>query len=267
MSQALPKPDVVEGRSATLVERLTGRWGLVASNVAVIGGAVLALGGLFAAVLWGTDVVGWGGDKLVLVGGAAAVAFGVNWVAKGWSDAGRVLRWVAAGVSLALGASFVAGALSDPVVIDGKVVLSTSKTAKAHDLMQGMRKDLLWLAAVDEYLTFDAAAAGAHHAEYAPLLKQLEVMSSAYSTTGENREDLPAPELATAVEHMTSAAYWAGRAVASKMETITADNAKSQQELSAQRASYAEQVVLGGEALRQAAVELNIPLSDLGPTE
>lgn len=282
MTQALPSAEVAapgragplggvldraEYRARVWGSRLRGQWGRRPSNVAVLAGFTVTLAGLFVGLAVGGPVLGHEGRPLVALGGAAAFGAGALWASKGWAGAGRRLRMFAAVVSLLLGASFTVGTLTNPVVVDGQVYLSTSAEARSYRLLQQIRTDLLRLADADRYLTFNAAQAGAHFSEYGPLLAELTALSDKYARLGDDPASLPDPRFADVVQYTTAASFWAARAVESKVQVIEADNARSRSDLASHRASYAEAVIGAGEQLLALSGQLNLPLTQIGPTE
>lgn len=258
--------DSMEGTATTLTSRLRGSWGPRPSTTAVLLGSVLMLASLMIGLAVGGPVLGHEGRPEVALGAVAVFGASAFWLAKGWAGAARRTRWVAVALTLVIGASFTVGTLTNPVVVDGQVYLATSDEARSYRLIQQIRTDLLELAAADEYLTYNPAQAGAHFDKYPALLDRLNELSAKYATTGES-QDMPDPRFATVIGHTTSAAYWSSRAVESKLEVIKADNARSQAALASNRASYAEAVILAGESLRELSVELDLPLTQMGPTE
>lgn len=258
--------DSVEGSALAWHTRLRGNWGRRASTIAVACGSVLALAGLSVGLAVGGPVLGHQGRPVVALAGAATLGVGALWGGKGWRSAARRGRWIMLVLTTLLGASFTVGTLTNPVVVDGQVFLSTSAEARSYRLMQDIRSDLLELAAADEYLTFDAAQAGAYYDAYPGLLDRMTELSNKYAILTES-QDLPDERFSTVVEQTTSAAYWATRAVQSKIEIIEADSARSQADLDTRRASYAEALLSAGESLRTLSADLSLPLTQMGPTE
>lgn len=250
-----------------LRQRLSGPWGPTASTVGVVAGLILALAGLFVGLAVGGPVLGHPGRPVPALAGAAAFGAGALWASRGWAAAGRKTRMTAAVLTLAIGSSFTVGTLTNPVVVDGTVYLSTSTQARSYRLIQDIRTDLLFLAQADAYLTFNAAQAGAHFGEYAPLTDAMLTMSETYARLAEQPERLPDPRFAGVVNQVTAAAFWGAKAMTSKTEVIEADNARSQADLAGHRASYAESVLAAGDTLRAVAAELNLPITQMGPTE
>lgn len=259
--------DRLEQRAVGAGERLRGTWGARASTIAVVAGLTMALAGLAGGLALGGPVLGHAGRPMIALAGIATLGVGGLWAAKGWTGAARRARAITAALALVLGASFAVGTLTNPVVVHGQVYLSTSTEARSFRLLQEIRADLLDLASADEYLTFNAAQAGAHYDEYATVLSNLEGLSDQYARLADDPGALPDPRFTTLVNQTTSAAYWASRSVASKVEVIKASNAKSQADLATHRAAYAESVILAGEQLRLLAADLNLPLTQMGPTE
>lgn len=229
-------------------------------------GLVVVLAGLVVGLAVGGPFLGHDGRPVVAVAGVAGVGAGALWVSKGWAGAGSKLRLSAAGIALVVGVCFSVGTLSSPVLLDGKVYLSTSKEARSYALIQQMRTDLLMLADADRYLTYDAAEAGAHYEEYAVVTAQLEALSSQYSLL-DDASRVPDEAFLPVVEQTKSAAWWAYQAVTAKTATLTESDSGLEADLTADRASYAEAVVSAGSQLKDLAATLGLPLSVMGPTE
>lgn len=259
--------DRLEEGALTLWGRITGQWGPRLSLSAVIVGLLLALVSACVGLAVGAPVLGHEGRPIVAIAGAAGAGMGGFLAQKGWRNSHRRASLVMAIVCLLLGSAFTVGTLTNPVVIDGEVFLSTSSTAKSFALAEEVRTDLLFLADADRYLTYNAAQAGARHREYPVLLEKLEEMSTKYTFLGESPADLPDELFVDVIERMTASSYWGARAVQSKMETIEEDNAKSQSSLIANRGLFAESVIGAGESLRGAVFELDLPLEQMGTRE
>jgi hypothetical protein len=259
--------DELEETTLSLLARLRGTWSRRWSSVGVVAGAVLVFVSLAVGLAVGGPVLGHPGRPVVALAGTAGVGAGGLWVAKAWPGAGRRLRAVTAVLAGLLCVTFTVGTLSDPVVVDGRVYLSTSPQARSMTLMQQIRLDLLALADADRYLTYDAAQAGAHHTEYPVLRDRLLEMSARYAAMAEDPSSWPAPGFGPVLESTTSAAYWAAQAVDSKMAVLDAGSARAAQELDARRGAYAQAVILAGQQLRALAAELDLPLTQTGPVE
>lgn len=259
--------DVLEGSARRGGSRLRGPWGAKASTTGVAAGLLIAVVSLCTGLAIGAPVLGHDGQPVAALAGLAGLGAGALWAGKGWSKAARKTRVTVAATALLLGASFTVGTLTNPVVVDGHVFLSTSVEARSYRLLQEMRTDLLALAEADTYLTYDAAQAGAHYTEYAGQLDTLELLSAKYARMAGDPGVLPDPLFAEVVNQTTASAYWAARAMESKIEVVKADNAKSQADLATHRASYATAVIASGDLLRLLSIELDLPLTQMGPTE
>lgn len=256
-----------ESRVARSAVRFTRAWGSRASRASLLLGLSVAVGSVCVGVGVGGPVLGHSGRPLVALAGAAGLGIGLLLVGKGWRAGGRHLRVVASALALLLASSFVVGVLTNPVVVDGQVFLSTSVKARSFRLIQDVRSDLLELADYDRYLTYDEADAGAHFDEYEPLTDRLKVMSEKYATMTESVDALPDERFAPVIEQAKAASYWAYRATLSKVETLEADNAKSEADLADARSSFASSLLASGQALQSVATSLNLPLTSMGPHE
>lgn len=257
----------VEPESNSLWARFFRQWGTKGSNAAVVIGLVGALVAGCVGLAVGAPVLEHEGRPLIALLGAAGVGGGGLLTLKGWGGAGKRLSWGLLVGCLLLGVSFTVGTVTNPVVIDGKVVLATSPTAQSFKLAQDIREDLLWLADVDDYLMFNPAQAGSRVGEYPALLEKTQELTTEYSFMTESLDRLPADEFMPLVQEVTSAAYWANRAVESKVETIEANNARSQADLASHRAVYGEALLQSGQTLREVATALELPWEQMGPQE
>lgn len=259
--------DELEAATVSLLSRLRGPWSARWSSVGVVAGCVLLFASLAVGLAVGGPVLGHPGRPIVALGGAAGVGVAALWVTKAWAGARRVLRAVTAVVTALLCVTFTVGTVADPVVVDGRVYLSTSPQARSVTLMGQIRTDLLALADADRYLTYDAAQAGAHYQEYAHVRDRLLEMSARYAQATEDPSAWPDPKFGPVLESAAAASFWAAQAVESKLEVIDAGSARAQQELTARRAAYAEAVILAGQQLQALSAELGLPLTQMGPVE
>lgn len=211
-------------------------------------------------------MLGHGADWHWLAGGgAASLILGVA-ATRGWQATGPRARVAVPAVSLLLVTAFGVGLASDPVVVDGRAQLATSKTARSAHLAQQMRTDLYDLVRYDDLLAASQEDARANVALYEPAAKQLNALMVRYSSVA---ADVPDPAFAAPAAKIKSAAYWGLRAMQVKAELIDQDDAKKSADLESYRATYATEVLAAGEQLNQAAASLDIPftLREEGPHE
>lgn len=225
-------------------------------------GLSLALATVVLAVVvglgWGAPVLGHPQRWELLAGSGVALLLSAWALTRSWGQVPQRGRRAGAGVALVLCAAFGIGVATNPVVVDGRVFLSTSVEAKQFRLMQQVHEDLLRMRQLDVYLTYSAADAGAHYNEYGPAMEELGELSNRYARM--STQDLPDPRFADTVDATKSAAYWAQQAMEAKVSLLTQDDARTAANVTSFRADFAEQFVAAGRALSFLSADLNIPL-------
>lgn len=244
------------------VERLQSRathWLVAAATAVVVSATTLVVSGLpLLGSSWDFRVVA---ACVVVLAGAGAVARAV------WSAARAAVRYSAAAVAALLIAALCVGVVSDPVVIDGRVLLATSKEGKAAQLSDEVYRDLRRVADFDTLLAASLEDARANVSAYDPAHDELIKVSAKYAKMPP--EDLPDPAFGAVVESMKSATYWAAKAMQSKRALIDAESTRAQSDLATQRAAFTDNWLAAASQLRAATEALGIPYSrDLeGPHE
>lgn len=268
-SAGLPSLSAIAARESrpSLGRRISAQWpGQVGRGAFYLGtpaAAVAAMAGAGAGlpVLTGTWDWYWVGGGAVTAAVCALVA------SRGWASAGPKLRIAVPATVTVLAVAFAVGLASGPVVVDGKVYVSTSSTARSAKLADQIRTDLYTLVAFDDLLAASQADARAAIGRYVPATVELDQMNARYAAMAAG--DLPDPSFAGPIEKLKTAAYWGGKAMTVKRELIDQDDAKKSADLDSWRATYASEVLSGGEQLTAVTTELGIPftLRKEGPHE
>ena len=247
--------------------RLRRPWPGRTGRLALYAGAPAAAVGVMVAAGAGMPVLDGSWDPRWLAGGGAAAAAAAFAASRGWSAAGARLRVALPAVCALLVVAFAVGLGSGPVVVDGTVYLSTTTTARSARMADQMRSDLYALVGYDDLLAASQEDARAAIGSYDPAGSDIDALGSRYAAMTE--EDLPDPAFAPVVEHIKSAAYWGGKALAVKRELIDQDDAKKSADLDSWRATYASEVLAAGEQLTAVTSQLGIPftLRKEGPHE
>lgn len=258
-SQTATTPSVLQ-RLLEPVEAPAARWVLGA-------GATTATVSVLAAIGAGLPVLGHTADWLYLGAGAAGAAAGAYLVWIGFGATSLRLRAACATLSVLVVTAFVAGLVADPVLIDGRVLVATSKEARSTKLADGVYQDLRRMARLDDLLIAPIEDARANVSLYEPATNELAEMSVEYKRIPAS--DLPDPSFAVVISQMKVAAYWGSKAMATKTQLIEQDDAKASSDLETQRATFTNNWMTAAASLKQVAAALDIPYTtDLeGPHE
>jgi hypothetical protein len=177
----------------------------------------------------------------------------------------RGLRRAAVAVTLVAAVLFAWGATTS-VVIDGRVVATTSVEARSWRLAHELYADLQAMAAYDELLALETPAARAVYDRYEPARVELVRLNRKWNG---RLDALPGEAFRPAVEHTRNAAYWGAEAVEAKARTLVQTDAALDAEVRTRRAAFAEFLLLAGPSLGEAATLYGVDLigTDAGPVE
>lgn len=234
------------------LERKAATWALPSGWLLGVAGALMAL-------VWGTPVLldAWSLETLV-TGTVVAVA-GFYLVAVSWENSPPKIRISGTGIGLLLVAAVLAGVAGDPVVVDGKVLLSTSSRAQAAKLSDEIYKDLVRMQNLDQMLVADMATARADVAEYKPAIAEALALNKKYEE--KSTDSLPDPLFEPIIKATQAAANWEAEALSAKLELINAESNGAAATLERNRVTFYEQWAAAGKQLGSLAAALDIPAS------
>lgn len=264
---AAPAPSLAEQAQAQerrdeLAARLsapaTGRLAVAA----LMGGCLSAVIAVALALALTTTAAQTSWGPLAACG--VAIVAGTSIALRGWGGTPGRLRTVVAGLSLLAVSALVVGALTNPVVVDQRVLPNSSTQARSVRLSDEIAADLRRMAQLDLLLTADATTARARVRDYDPAGRELTSMSAKWAKYTE----FPDPAFAPVIDSMATAANWQAEAMASRLLLIEEDDSKTQELLATQRASFTESWLAAGAGLREVSVALGFPLTiEEGPSE
>lgn len=243
-------PTSTWGRLTAPVPPQRSRWHLLL-------GAVLASAGFCTTTAFIVPVVTPERDWVIASGAAVALLVGVVLLRSGWHRGSNRVRVGAAALTALTMAGFVSGAVADPIVLDGKVLVETSTRAKSVRLADSIYDDLNHIAGYDDMLVAPIEDARAHVSEYEPATKDLLRISQRYA--GMKEGDLPDPAFANVVAQMKTTAFWAAEAMETKSGLIEQEDDRAQQDLATQRASFTDNWLAAAASLKEVASGLDIP--------
>jgi len=221
--------------------------------------------GVALAAVNGLPLLGHGWNWAALGGGLTVLTLVAGGAMKARGGLSRRWRRGAAGALALLCVALVAGVVTNPALIHGKVVAVTSKSAHQYALLHEMEADIYALRDQDVLLTYAPADAGAHFDQYVPAMTAAQALSAKYATMPAS--SLPDPGFAGVVDSLKSAAYWANQALAAKEAALTTNDAKYNDAVTSARANYAAALLDSGRALGFLSAALDIPLTSSGVHE
>jgi hypothetical protein len=248
-----------QAQAPSVIDRLLAPAGPQTAQLTYIGGVTLAVLGLMLGVSLGLPVLGRDWDFAFAGVGTLALLFGGYWAYTGWVHTPAKARFITSVIGGLLAAAFCVGVASEPVVIDGKVLLSTSKEAKSVRLADDVYTDLRRAAELDDLLAAPIADARANVSRYKPAVKELTTMSTKYA--GLSKGDLPDPSFGPVIESMKTSAYWASKAMETKAALIEQENARGEADLETQRATFTDNWFTTAKTLKQVTDALGVPMS------
>lgn len=213
-----------------------------------------------ATVLTATPVVSGVWNPAVAAAGAAGTAVLVLAAVHAWRTAAPSRRRTAtAAVALFAFAALAAGALSDPVVVDGRVALSTSATSQQVRYIEGLRDDMYSLRDDDARLGAPEAEAWADRRTLAEGKNRATAVAEKYQAVLSG-DGPPAGELADPTRRTMAAAYTLVKAYEAK-EALTKEDAPAlRDDLAGRRAQFADELSAASASLTEAVRALNLPV-------
>ena len=252
-------------RPGTL-ERLFAPLDTKHATAATLCALMLVVLSLTAATVWGLPLLGDWRPEVLVAAGLGLLTGG--WLAAvGWPNARALPARAGAGVAALLVTGLVAGALSDPVVIDGRIHLATSTAARSAVLSDDAYNDLRRMGELDSLLTASVEDSRANVAAYKPAVTEATEMSAKWAAL--TVEDLPDPAFLPVVSALKTSSYWLSGALESKAALIEQDSAKGEADLASRRATFTDNWFAGAGHLKSVSETLGIPLTatEEGPHE
>ena len=238
---------------------------VVAPRTGQVAVAALAAGAAGAVVAFclgfgvGAPVLGHSFRWAPLAEGTAGLLIAGAVASRGWAHTRTRIRTAMVLVMTLVMIAFAWGAVSNTLVVHGKVFLSTSPQARDYQLLQRIRADLDRLQSLDVYLTYSDADAGAHYNDYQPAQDELTAMTNRYASyTG---SALPDQHFAQVVADVKSAAYWASKAMAAKINYLNQSDAASSDQVTTFRTNFAQSWQAAGHDLQFLPSDLGLPFN------
>lgn len=213
----------------------------------------------------GAAVLSHPSNPLVLGVGSLLLLAGLGacwWTARGLS---RRVVIVTVAVCLVFASAFTIGSLTS-VVLNGKVYLATSTTARADRMSYAMLSDLQYMANADTLLAASPTVARAQYAQYGPTASHLDAISAYWALQAQQPQNLPSPVFAPIATSMSIAANWAAKAINTQAGLILQPDAIQQQNMQSYRLTFHQEFLQAGQQLGAVAGMYGIPLTS-GPQE
>lgn len=205
-------------------------------------------------------------DGRLLAGGIVAALLGAL---LGWRGRQAVRAWPRRGATVLVTLAVVAfgvGVAATPVVVGGRVQLSTSTTARAYDLAMQMRTDLYRISALDRLAAYGQEDARVHVDEYPGAIAELQSMNARYAGA---QGGVVSPQFADAIGHLRTAAYWESKALDSKSQLVTQTDDKLTADVASYRNTAWTESLIAANTLEAAAQKFHFTVTadQTGPHE
>jgi hypothetical protein len=248
------RPEPGAGGRGTAVVVALATVGIVAAVDVAIGRGTPVLNGEWD--LWAVASAGAAGAFVY-----AVARFVLN--RNGWAPTRRQLA-VAGTLGVIAVAAFTLG-VTQSVVIDGKVMATTSDAARSYEMATQMLDDLDRLAVIDDLVATDAAQAQARFDEFDGAQADAQEIADRWATIDIN--SVPAGELVPAVENLKSAGFAAAKAVESRKALVGTNDARLAADIESMRNTYIDAALGVGPAIADVEERFGFSVTDADADE